>query len=163
MKLLLANLLLAIIWSVATGHFTGANFLAGFAIGYLTLRAARPRSAPYFARLGLALRFAGFYCRQIFLSSMRVARDAITPGLRIRPGIVGVPLEARTDFEITLLANLISLTPGTLSLEVSSDRSTLYVHNMYLGDADTFRHEIKDGLERRVLELLRPGKEADAC
>ena len=61
----------------------------------------------------------------------------------------------RTDLEITLLANLITVTPGSFSLDVSDDRSVLYVHAMYVDDPEALRREIKDGFERRVLELLR--------
>jgi len=68
---------------------------------------------------------------------------------------VAVPLDARSDMEITLLANLITLTPGTLSLDVSDDRSVLYVHGMFVEDAQLMREQIKNGFERRVLELLR--------
>ncbi len=60
-----------------------------------------------------------------------------------------------SDVEITLLANLVTLTPGTLSLDVSEDRSTLFVHAMFVDDPDVLRREIKHGFERRVLELLR--------
>ncbi|MBW3600685.1 MAG: Na+/H+ antiporter subunit E, partial [Planctomycetes bacterium] len=60
-----------------------------------------------------------------------------------------------TDDEITLLANLITLTPGTLSLDVSEDRKTLFVHAMYIEDPEKLRRHVKEGMERRVLELLR--------
>ena len=73
----------------------------------------------------------------------------------MRPGVIGIPLDAKTDLEITMLANVISLTPGTLSLDVSPDRKTLYIHAMYVVDPDELRREIKDGLERRLMELLR--------
>ena len=89
------------------------------------------------------------------LSSLRVVWDVLTPRHLSRPAIVVVPLDARTDLEIAVLANLVSLTPGTLSLEVSDDRSALYVHGMFVDDPDAFRREIKDGAERRVLEALR--------
>ena len=69
--------------------------------------------------------------------------------------IVAVPLDVETDGEITLLANLISLTPGSLCLDVSEDRKTLYVHVMFLDDVEECRRELKEGFERRVLELLR--------
>jgi multicomponent Na+:H+ antiporter subunit E len=86
---------------------------------------------------------------------LRVAFDVITPSQYMRPGVVAIPLTAKTDNEITMLANLISLTPGTLSLDVSDDRSVLYIHAMYVDDPDELRHEIKAGFERRVLEVLR--------
>jgi multicomponent Na+:H+ antiporter subunit E len=73
------------------------------------------------------------------------------------PGVVAIPLDARTDAEITLLANLITLTPGSVTLDISEDRCLLYVHAMYIdgGDVEAYRRSVKEGLERRVLELLR--------
>ena len=73
------------------------------------------------------------------------------------PGVVAIPLDARTDAEITLLANLITLTPGSVSLDLSEDKRVLYVHAMYIdgGDVEAYRRSVKEGLERRVLELLR--------
>ena len=69
--------------------------------------------------------------------------------------MVAIPLDAETDAEITLLANLITLTPGTLSLDVSDDRRVLYIHAMYVDDVEELRRSIKDGFEKRVMELLR--------
>ena len=66
-----------------------------------------------------------------------------------------MPLSAESDMEILLVANLISLTPGTLSVDLSDDRRTLYVHVMFLDDPDQFRQSIKVGLERRILEVTR--------
>jgi multicomponent Na+:H+ antiporter subunit E len=73
------------------------------------------------------------------------------------PGVVAIPLDARTDAEIALLANLITLTPGSVTLDISEDRSVLYVHAMYIdgGDVEAYRRSLKEGLERRVLELMR--------
>jgi multicomponent Na+:H+ antiporter subunit E len=73
------------------------------------------------------------------------------------PGVVAIPLDARTDAEITMLANLITLTPGSVSLDLSDDKRFLYVHAMYIdgGDVEAYRRSVKEGLERRVLELLR--------
>jgi multicomponent Na+:H+ antiporter subunit E len=95
----------------------------------------------------------------------RAAGAAIPGSLRaplaaesyVCPGVVAIPLDARTDAEIALLANLITLTPGSVTLDVSEDRSVLYVHAMYIdgGDVEAYRRSVKEGLERRVLELLR--------
>jgi multicomponent Na+:H+ antiporter subunit E len=77
----------------------------------------------------------------------------ITPHLKSRPGIVAVPLDPRltSDAQLTLLANLISLTPGTLSLALSEDRRILYVHAMFVEDPDQVREEIKNGMEKWVV------------
>jgi multicomponent Na+:H+ antiporter subunit E len=73
----------------------------------------------------------------------------------MRPAILAIPLDVKTDLEITTLANLITLTPGTLSLDVSSDRKVLYIHAVYVHDVPAFKKYIKDSLERRVREVLR--------
>jgi len=103
----------------------------------------------------VVIRFAGYFLWQMFLSNLRVAQEVLRPRLSITPGVVAVPLTVTTDLEITLLACLITLTPGTLSLDVSDDRSTLYVHALDVVDPDEFRRSVVDGFERRVLELLR--------
>jgi multicomponent Na+:H+ antiporter subunit E len=84
-------------------------------------------------------------------------RAPLAPASYVCPGVVAIPLDARTDAEITLLANLITLTPGSVSLDLSEDRRVLYVHAMYIdgGDVEAYRRSVKEGLERRVLELLR--------
>ena len=68
------------------------------------------------------------------------------------PGPAG---ETSFDFEISFLANLITLTPGTLSLDVSDDKQVLYVHSMYVKDRDEFIWSIKNGFEKRILQITR--------
>lgn len=158
MKLFLLNILLALLWGAISGTFSAVTLVAGFALGYVVLVLARPAFGPsrYYTGLWRGLAFAAYYVWELVLSSVRVAYDVLTPRLRAEPGIVAVPLDARTDTEITVLANLISLTPGTLSLDVSADRRTLYVHAMYLDDGpDALRADLKERMERRVLALFR--------
>ncbi len=167
MALFLINLLLALAWGAVSGSFSAGTLGTGFVFGYLALLVARPAfgNSPYHAGVWRAVSFAGFFVRELVVSSIRVAVDVLTPRHRMEPGIVAVPIRARTDAEITLLANLISLTPGTLSLDLSTDRRTLYVHAMYEADEpDRIRADIRDRLERRVLELFRgtAGLQADA-
>jgi multicomponent Na+:H+ antiporter subunit E len=151
------NLMLALCWALGTGDFTLANLVVGFALGFAVLVLTRRLAgAPrYGDRTVRAVALAGFFVWQLLLSNLRVAYEVLTPGHHMRPGVVAVPLDATTDAEITVLANLITLTPGTLSLDVSTDRRVLYVHSLYVGDPDEFRREIKDGFERRVLQVLR--------
>jgi multicomponent Na+:H+ antiporter subunit E len=109
----------------------------------------------YFKKVRQVIGFVGFFLWELLLANFRVAYDIVTPRLYMQPGVVAIPLDATTDAEITLLANLITMTPGSLSLDVSDDRRVLYVHSMFVGDVEEFRRSIKDGFERRVLELLR--------
>jgi len=157
MNVFLLNVLLALLWAAVAGSVDPAHLVVGFVVGYAVLWLARPVLGPtgYFSRLPRAVGFAGFFVWELVLSNLRVAWDVLTPSARRRPGVVAVPLDAETDAEITLLANLVTLTPGSLSLDVSPDRRVLYVHGMFVDDPETFRREIKEGFERRVLELLR--------
>lgn len=151
------NLVLALVWAAVIGEFSLLNIAVGFLIGFgiLAVGGSVIGTSGYLRRVIRLLEFVGFFAVQLVLSSVRVAADIVTPTHRGRPAIVAVPLEAKTDGEITLLANLISLTPGSLCLDVSEDRRTLYVHVMFLDDVEECRREIKEGFERRVLELLR--------
>lgn len=151
------NAVLAVVWAAALGDLSLQGLLAGFALGFavLTLGGRLFGASRYGARALRLLEFALFFAGQLVLSSLRVAADIVTPRHRARPGIVAVPLDARTPAEITLLANLVSLTPGSLSLDLSADGSTLFVHVMFLDDPESCRRDIKEGFERRVLELLR--------
>lgn len=106
-------------------------------------------------RIARGLDLAAYFLREMILSNLRIAWDAVTPTHHMRPGILAVPLAASTDLEIWLLATLITLTPGSLSLAVSTDRATLFVHAMYVRDPERIRREIKEGLERRLLAVLR--------
>ena len=109
----------------------------------------------YVGKVRLALGLALFFLGELIHANLRLARDVVSPRLAMRPGIVAVPLDATRDAEIVLLAALINLTPGSVALDVSPDRRRLYVHVMYMRDPDAARAEIKNGFERRVLQLLR--------
>lgn len=155
--MLLWNVLLAVTWAAISGALTPANLGLGFALGYAVLFVTRRQSAPsmYFLKVRQAASFAGFFVWQLVLSNLRVAYDIVTPRHHMRPGVVAIPLDARTDAEILTVATLITLTPGTLSLDLSPDRKVLYIHAMYIDDLEALRREIKEGFERRVLELMR--------
>ncbi len=98
-----------------------------------------------------------FFLKEVLLASLKVAYDVITPKDHMRPAIIAVPLDVKTDWEITLLANFITLTPGTLSIDISEDKKTLFIHEVYVkdGDSERMRQMIKNGFERRILELTR--------
>jgi len=98
-----------------------------------------------------------FYLKELFVASVRVTYEVLTPQDHMQPAIVAVPLEAKTDLEITLLANFITLTPGTLSIDVSEDRKTLYVHEVYVkaGSTEKVKQQIKNGFEKKILKITR--------
>ena len=155
MNLFLLNLILALVWGAVTASFSPENLVFGFILGFFSLWLVRHQFNPQnFNRPIRIAKLAWLFLVELFLSAFRVAAYTVSPRFRFRPAIIAVPLDVTSDVEIMLLANLISLTPGTLSVDVSTDRSTLYVHAMDVGDPEALRREIKDGFERRILEAL---------
>ena len=154
--MLLLNLLLALAWMALTGQFTPVNFAAGFLLSALLLRLMLHGQGPplYFRRATNTLRFGLFYLWEILLANLRVAALVLSPRMRLDPMVVAITLEEQSDISITLLANLITLTPGSLTLDVSADRRVLYVHTMHARNVERYRQEIK-ALERRVLEVTQ--------
>lgn len=157
-NIFLGNILLPVIWMALTGVFTFENFVVGFALSSICLWLISPAGdvaiLRYAHRLYRLIGFLAFFIWELILANLRVAYYVLMPDYRMRSAIVAIPLDIQTDLEITVLANLITLTPGTLSLDVSPDRKTLFVHTMYLIDADSFRREIKVQYERRVMEVF---------
>ncbi len=152
------NIALTLMWVGLLGRVDAPTIISGFLLSsgvlFLVYR-DHPDGNRYFRKPVQICGFLIYYLRELVGSNLTIAFDILTPRHRMKPGIIAIPLEARTDFEITLLANLISMTPGTLSLDVSEDRGTLFVHAMYIDDADALRREIKENLEKRVLAILR--------
>lgn len=99
-------------------------------------------------------RFALYFLWQLLLSNIKIAQSVILPNRFMRPGIVAIPLDVKKDVEIFLLANAITLTPGSLTVDVSADHKVLYVHGMSIDDAEAFRQDIKTGFERMILEIF---------
>jgi len=157
MSLLILNLLFAGVFMILLGSGSIGVFLSGFAIGYTALWLSKPlyQNTRYFMTLPKTINLMGYFLKELIVSNLRVLWDVITPRHINRPGIIGIPLAAQTDLEIFIVASLISLTPGTLSVDLSEDRKTLFVHVMFLDDVEKAREEIKNGLERRILEVMR--------
>jgi multicomponent Na+:H+ antiporter subunit E len=131
--------------------------MVGFCLGYLILWFAQPLigESNYFKKIFQVLGFIAFFLWQLLLSCLRVAYYVVMPLNRMRPAVVAVPLDVKTDDELLLLTTVVTLTPGSLSLTLSDDKKVLYLHAMSVDDPDALRKEIKNGFERRVIEVLR--------
>lgn len=144
-------------WLLFTGVFSLVNYIEGAVVSALIVlitRVVRPMHF-YLSKVVRVIGFFFFFLYELVLANLKIAWDIITPQHRMTPGIVAVPLDARTDLEITLLSIFITLTPGTLSLDLSDDKKLLFVHVMYLDSPEAVISEIKTGFERRILEILR--------
>lgn len=157
MRLPLINILLALIWTSVSGSFSLANFIFGLLLGAGTLYLIREQvgSLGYFARSVRVISLMLLFLYELVLSAWRVAVLVMSPTMNLKPGIFAYPLKVDRDFEITLLANLITLTPGTLSVDVSEDRRFLYVHAIDCSSPDALRRDIAEGFERKIMEAFR--------
>ncbi|EBA11043.1 Na+/H+ antiporter subunit E [Roseobacter sp. CCS2] len=157
MNLFLLNLLLAVVWAGFWGSFTLTQIAFGFVIGFLTLWVAQPLfggPSGYYLRAYRIVRLILFFIYDLCVSSIRVAYDVLTPTDHSNPAILEMPLDVKSDIEILLVTNLISLTPGTLSLDVTPDRKTLIVHAMFADDPQEVIDSLKSGMERMVKEVF---------
>lgn len=151
------NLFLALIWMMINGGYSSFDFLIGFIIGYFALRMSLPfgLKTGYFKKFTATITLFLFFLKEMVVSVGRVAWDVITPQHLSQPDIVYVPLSVTSDIEITLLANMVSLTPGTLSLDVTPDKKFLIIHAMFVEDHDEVIADIKKGIEQKILEVTR--------
>ncbi|WP_022834538.1 Na+/H+ antiporter subunit E [Salisaeta longa] len=160
-------LIFTLIWAALQGSFSVGNVLVGVLVSGAVLAVVRPLYADDAAsgaaprpirRLWKFVVLVLVFLRELALSATRVAQIVLKPTLDIQPGIVAYPLDVATDREITALANLITLTPGTMSLHVSEDRSTLYVHAITVASEDGHDviEDIKGSLEKHVQRALGP-------
>jgi len=157
MNLFLLNLLLAVVWAGLWGSFTLFQLTAGFVLGFMILLLLQPLlggNGAYYLRAVRIVRLILFFIYDLLMSSIRVAYDVLTPQDHSNPKIIEMPLDVKTDIEILLVTNLISLTPGTLSLDVTPDRKTLIVHAMFADDPDEVVRSLKNGMERMVMEAF---------
>ena len=119
----------------------------------MTMQMSGPRRA--LLRTWRLVRFVEFYTVQFLRANLEVFWEIVRRRPRAEPAVVAVPLASRSRLEIIALANLLTLTPGTLVLEISLDPPTLYVHGMFVHDREAFVAEVQ-GLETRMLLALRP-------
>jgi len=157
MNLFLLNVILAVIWAGLWGSFTLTQLAFGFVIGFATLWIAQPLfggPSGYYLRAWRIVRLILYFLYDLCMSSIQVALDVLTPKNRSNPAILEMPLDVKSDIEILLVTNLISLTPGTLSLDVTPDRKTLIVHAMFADDPEEVIRSLKSGMERMVKEVF---------
>ncbi len=157
MSLFLINLLLAIAWAAVSASFSFANLVLGFVLSAIGLYLIREQVGyvGYLTRSYRVLSLALLFIYELILSAWKVTVLVLSPRMNAKPGIFAYPMRVDRDGEITLLANLITLTPGTLSVDVSDDRRTLYVHAIDCSDVDQTRRDIAEGFERKILEAFR--------
>ncbi|MFS0727394.1 Na+/H+ antiporter subunit E [Paenibacillus sp. 1P07SE] len=154
---LIINLIIAFLWMFLHNEWTFSFFIVGLLVGagfvFLFRRFFGGRY--YLYRVWKCIKLLLLFLRELVLSSIVVIRQIIKPKLTIRPGIFAYKTELSSNWELTVLACLLTLTPGTLILEVSKERQTLYLHAMDMTDEDKYVKQIRDIFEKAILEVTR--------
>lgn len=141
---------LVVVWVMLWGSVTPANVLGGIAVAtvLLLLFPLRPVASPGIVRPLALLRFLVSFAVDLVRSSLKVAALVVRPRARMHQAVLAIPVRGASDQLLTLLANAISLTPGTLTLEVDREASVLYVHVLDVGPGP-------EGVERVRADILR--------
>ncbi|MFW5707829.1 MAG: Na+/H+ antiporter subunit E [Bacteroidota bacterium] len=108
----------------------------------------------FIIRIFRSILFLVYYLKELIVSSLYVAWDIITPTDLMKPGIVEVPVDLKNDTAIIAFANLISMTPGSLTMDMSPDKKKIYIHAMYLHDKQEFIDKIKNELEYKIRQIF---------
>lgn len=158
MNPLMIVIVLALIWAAMSGTFSGLNLLLGAGIGAIAVLLLRRSlgKGQSLRKVRSVVSLALLFVYELGVSAVRVAIVVLRPDLKsaLRPAIIAFPLSVKSDAEITLLANLITLTPGTLSVDVSEDRALLYVHTLTLDTREALIADIAAGFEAKVREVF---------
>ncbi|WP_018752078.1 Na+/H+ antiporter subunit E [Paenibacillus sanguinis] len=153
---ILLNLIIAVAWTFLYGTWSNVQFVVGYLIGLIILWGLRRwNSSFYMVKVWKVLKLLLIFNKELFISSYDVIRHVLRPQMTMRPGIIKLDTQLRTDWEITLLSCLICLTPGTLTLDVSMDNHTLYIHAMDIQDAEELSKHLKDTFEKAIMEVTR--------
>lgn len=152
----LHSLLLFAVWlllnnTLAPGHLVLAAFLA-IAIPLLTRGMQDPQ--PKFRKPWVALRYVLMVLGDIVVANFEVAILVLGPAKKLNPAFIAIPLSIEHDLPITLLSSTVSLTPGTVSAEISEDKKWLYVHVLNLTDKDALIALIKQRYEQPLMEIF---------
>lgn len=138
--------LLLAIWLLLWGSVTPANVLSGIVVVAAVLRFIpdhRVRFRRPIVRPGPALRFVGRILGDLFQANLVVSREILSRGSKIHTGVVAVPLPLCSDGLLTLIANVLSLTPGTMPIEVTREPPVIYVHVLHLDDVEAVRRDVQ--------------------
>ena len=154
---ILVNIFIAVIWQFLQNSFTISSFITGFVFGMIILIILRGvlKFDLYLIKVWSVLKLILLFVLELLKANIDVIKVVLNPKQDHTPGIVAVETKLETDIEVTLLASLISLTPGTISMDFSDDGRTIYIHSIDVPDKEEMIKEIQDSFERAILEVTK--------
>ncbi len=154
---LLTNIFLALFWAWLQDSFHVLDIFTGFLIGMAILYVFNRTQKQdfYMRKIWAAIKLLALFTKELIIANIIVASQVLSPRLNISPGVIALPLDVKSDLEITILANMISLTPGTLTMDISPDNNYLYIHVFHIEDAELIKKNIKESFEKGIMEVAR--------
>ncbi|MBI4317294.1 MAG: Na+/H+ antiporter subunit E [Chloroflexi bacterium] len=157
------NVALALFWATLNDNYSLPTLVVGYAVGWVVLSLVHTKGGAVVGlgtrrqmrRLWYGIDYVLHLIWEILLAGWTVTRLVFRWRMGIRPGIIAVPADVKGDGEVTALANSITLTPGTWTLDVPADRRVLWVHALDLQDPEQTKTDIKQRLERFILRASR--------
>ena len=143
---------ISVIWLLLKGDGSPGNFFVGLILAMILIYFLRRtyHQERSFRRVGDIAHFLINFTRELIVANIQVLKIVLSPRISIRPGIIAFKTECKTPLGITLLANSITLTPGTLSVDISEDQTTIFIHTLDIENPDQVRDGIRRGLEEPV-------------
>ncbi|TDL66164.1 Na+/H+ antiporter subunit E [Rhodococcus qingshengii] len=153
----LVNLLIGVIWMFLQDDWSVLTFFSGYLFGLLVLYILR-RYLPtkfYLVTLLAIVQLFFVFIYELFTSSILVIRQILRPKINITPGIFTLETELEGDLEVTLLALLLTLTPGSVVVEVTSDSKKFYIHAMDIPESSNAVLQSKVKFEKAIKKVTR--------
>ncbi|MDG1969569.1 MAG: Na+/H+ antiporter subunit E [Paracoccaceae bacterium] len=153
----LLTLLLAVVWTLLQNDVSAGMIVFGVILGVIIPFGTSIwwPDRPSGFRIGKMISYSFLVIWDIFVANVQVAWIVLTrPNDKLRPAWIEVPLDLRQPEAISVLAGTITLTPGTVSADLSDEGHSLLVHALDADDPDAVRDEIKDRYERRLKEIF---------
>ncbi|WP_010289533.1 Na+/H+ antiporter subunit E [Kurthia massiliensis] len=154
---ILLNVVLAVSWMLLSNNLSAQGFVIGYLLGLVMLYVMRHmfKSRFYLWRIWAVIKLFGLFLSELWKANIDVVKHALKPKIDMQPAFFAYPTTLTADWEITLLSNLITLTPGTVVVHVADDSQTLYVHALDITDVDEAIESIQQSFERAILEVTR--------
>ena len=154
------NMFLAFLWMFLLGSTNMATFVAGFILGAITLFVFSHKTTKHFymKTIWAIFKLAVVFIKELIIANIQVLAHVIKPKLDLKPGIIKMSVDFDTDLELSVLASMITLTPGTLTLDVADDKKSIYIHSIDCSDPDEVVARIRRTFEDGIKEVHRLGK-----
>lgn len=155
----LLNVLIAILWMllIDEDEIRASTFLTGFLIGIVIIYFMHRffNQQFYLRRLFMAVKLILIFIYEIFQSSVIVLKQILSPKLNLTPGIITYKTELKTAGEVTTLSLLLTLTPGSVVMEVSPEGNVLYIHAIDVENSKEFLFQSLKKFEKAIMEVTR--------